>query len=84
LYREYGTGGNAELHLFEGDDHGLSRNAVEAERMIFDFAAKCLRFEQVRTDERTEELAAKDLAGSKAERMREMEAGHDLEGGERL
>jgi len=83
LYREYGTEGQRELRLFEGDDHGLSQNAVEAEKMIFMFAAKCLGFEKI-LDENTQEQISQDLAGSKSERVAEMKAGRDFEGGERL
>ena len=84
LYRDYGEeGGKRELHLFEGDDHGLSGNAAGVERLMFDFAAKCLRLEGM-VDEGVEEMAGRDLAGSKDERIREMGEGHDLEGGEHL
>lgn len=83
LYRQYGEKGDRELKLFEGDDHGLTRNAVEAERLIFHFAAKCLGLESV-IDAPMEEEVDKDLVGSIKERVSEMQEGHDLEGGERL
>ena len=85
LYRDYGEkeGGKRELHLFEGDDHGLSGNAAGVEKLMFDFAARCLGLEGM-VDEGVEERAGRDLAGSKEERIREMREGHDLEGGEHL
>lgn len=84
LYRCYGTEGKRELRLFEGDDHGLSKNAVEAEKTIFKFIASTLGFEKLLEDDYTNEQAGQDLAGSKKERIDEMRAGHDFEGGERL
>ncbi|KAL1967190.1 hypothetical protein VTN77DRAFT_3481 [Rasamsonia byssochlamydoides] len=84
LYRSYGTEGKRELRLFEGDDHGLSKNAVEAEKTIFKFIASTLGFEKLLEEDYTNEQAGKDLAGSKEERINEMRAGHDFEGGERL
>jgi dienelactone hydrolase len=84
LYRSYGTEGKRELRLFDDDDHGLSKNAVEVEKMIFKFIARSLGFEKLLEDDYTNEQAGQDLAGSKEERVDEMRAGHDLEGGERL
>lgn len=83
LYQEYGSAGERELHFFEGDDHGLTNNAPKAETMIFDFAAKCLGLEGLLTRQ-VEEKAEEDLVGSKEERIKEMQAGRDLEGGERI
>ncbi|EEP76591.1 conserved hypothetical protein [Uncinocarpus reesii 1704] len=65
------------------DDHGLTKNAPKAEKLIFDFAASCLGFGDLLTG-KMEEKAGRDLAGSKEERFKEMQAGHDLEGGERI
>jgi pimeloyl-ACP methyl ester carboxylesterase len=41
LYRAYGAGGDRALHLFEGDDHALTRNALGAEEMLCRFIVKC-------------------------------------------
>jgi len=41
LYRTYGAGGDRTLHLFEGDDHALTKNALEAEEMLCRFIMKC-------------------------------------------
>jgi dienelactone hydrolase len=84
LYESYGHGGKKELKLFEGDDHGLSRNAVQVEKMIFRFAASTLGFKEALGDASVDIQAGQDLAGSRTERLKEMREGHDLEGGERL
>ncbi|KAH8689052.1 Alpha/Beta hydrolase protein [Talaromyces proteolyticus] len=84
LYRSYGPGGKRVLKLFDGDDHGLSRNAVAVEKMIFEFAARILGFEEILEDPSANIQVGQDLAGSRGERLREMAEGHDLEGGERL
>lgn len=84
LYEAYGLGGKKELKLFEGDDHGLSKNAVQVERMIFRFAASTLGFKDLLGDAYVDIQAGQDLAGSRMERLKEMREGHDFEGGERL
>lgn len=85
LYDAYGAGpGKRELKIFEGDDHGLTNNAVQVEKMVFDFIAKTLGFDAMLDDDYIGQQASRDLAGSKDERIAEMKAGHDLEGGERL
>ncbi|KAI0916091.1 hypothetical protein AcV5_002942 [Taiwanofungus camphoratus] len=83
LYRAYGDDprGSRELRFFEGDNHGLTRNAVEAEGHIFEFAARCFG---LNVTDGQENQAAKDLVGSEAGRIAEMWKGHDLENGERL
>lgn len=39
LYDMYGSKGRRKLHFFEGDDHALTSNSVEAERMLCEFIA---------------------------------------------
>lgn len=51
--------------------------------MILAFAAKALGFERL-LDYEAMDQARRDLVESGEERKREMESGHDLEGGERL
>jgi len=41
LYQMYGTKGDRELKLFDGDDHALTRNALEAEQLIGGFILRC-------------------------------------------
>jgi hypothetical protein len=83
LYHAYGEHpkGQREMRLFDGDDHGLTKNAVEVEKLIFGFAARCLG---LHVDTAAEEKAGRDLVGSVEERVREMQEGHDLENGEHL
>lgn len=83
LFNQYGTEGQREMRLFPGDDHGLSRHAPEAEKKLFEFAARCLRLDNL-LDRPVLDQAGQDLVESRKERVKEMEAGHDLEGGERL
>ncbi|KAJ5114491.1 hypothetical protein NUU61_000250 [Penicillium alfredii] len=83
LFNRYGTAGHREMRLFPGDDHGLTAHAPQAEKKIFAFAARCLGLENV-VDRSALEQAGQDLVESRRERVREMESGHDLEGGERL
>ena len=45
LYRAYGPMGDRRIHLFEGDDHALTRNAAEAEDMLCKFVMKCAGME---------------------------------------
>ncbi|KAJ3029534.1 hypothetical protein HDV00_009547 [Rhizophlyctis rosea] len=44
LYNQYGNSpkGSRDIVLYEGDDHGLSRNAADAEERIFAFFCRCL------------------------------------------
>lgn len=41
LYDMYGRKGNRRIHLFEGDDHALTRNSLKAEEMLCDFIMSC-------------------------------------------
>ncbi|KAL2850389.1 Alpha/Beta hydrolase protein [Aspergillus pseudodeflectus] len=83
LYRQYGTKGHREIKIFEGDNHGLSLNAPEAEGLLFVFAARTLGFDKQLTMA-SMGIASQDWVGSEGERVAEMEQGHDLEGGESL
>ena len=83
LFNQYGIGGHREMRLFPGDDHGLTQHAPEVERKIFVFAARCLGLDSVVGGDVLLQ-AGQDLVHSRQERVREMEQGHDLEGGERL
>ncbi|KAL4932557.1 uncharacterized protein BDV17DRAFT_288070 [Aspergillus undulatus] len=83
LYRNYGTTGNRELKIFPGDNHGLSRNAPEAEGLLLAIAARTLGLERVLT-KASMKIAQQDWVGSEGKRVKEMEQGHDLEGNEAL
>lgn len=69
------------LKLFEGDDHALTGNLLEAERMLFAFVMKCAR-EEVAEDEDLEVLG-KSLV-EEEDRIRVMEEACDLGEGERV
>ncbi|KAI0369042.1 alpha/beta-hydrolase [Pilatotrama ljubarskyi] len=83
LYRAYGEHphGQRQIRLFEGDNHGLTKNAPQVEKMIFEFAARCLG---LAISPGAEEKAGHDLVGSEETRVREMAEGQDLAGGEHL
>lgn len=79
LYRQYGSEGERELKLFEGDDHGLTGHAPEVEGILLAFGARVLGFKSLLNGE-VMELARQDLVESGQERVKEMEQGRDLEG----
>lgn len=76
LYYDYGPGGHRELKLFEGEDHGLSGSAVEVEGTVLAFVTRCFGMEETLAKSGR---AREDLAGSREERVREMDEGGDLE-----
>ncbi|CAI4214158.1 unnamed protein product [Parascedosporium putredinis] len=41
LYYAYGEEGDRKIHLFEGDNHALMQNPMEAEEMLCEFIARC-------------------------------------------
>lgn len=63
LFEAYGQSGKKELKLFDGDDHGLSRNAVQVEKLTFQFAARTLGFKEVLGNAYIDIQAGQDLAG---------------------
>jgi len=77
LYDMYGDGGERELKLFEGDDHALTRNSLEAEQWIGGFVLRCAGLDP---EGGKGELAEK-LVGEE-EKVGLMERGGDLRGGE--
>ncbi|KAJ5157826.1 uncharacterized protein N7482_008926 [Penicillium canariense] len=83
LFNQYGAGGDREMRLFPGDDHGLTRHAPEVERKIFVFAARCLGLSELVNHEVLLQVG-QDLVGGREGRVKEMEMGRDLDGGERL
>jgi len=42
LFDMYGHSGDRQLKLFEGDDHALTRNSIEAETLLSEFVLKCV------------------------------------------
>jgi hypothetical protein len=71
------------MKLFPGDDHGLTRHAAQVEGKLFGFVVKCLGLSEGLGYEALWQ-AGRDLVEGKEERVKEMEMGKDLEGGERL
>ncbi|KAF2257451.1 alpha/beta-hydrolase [Trematosphaeria pertusa] len=71
LFAQYGPRGDRELKLFNGDDHALRRNSLEAERLIGGFILKCAGI-----SERDAALAEK-LVGDD-EKVELMKRGGDL------
>jgi pimeloyl-ACP methyl ester carboxylesterase len=83
LFNSYGSDGDREMKLFPGDDHGLTRHAAQVEGKLFGFVVKCLGLSEGLGYE-TLWQAGRDLVEGREERVKEMEMGRDLEGGERL
>lgn len=83
LFESYGDSpeGDRSLKLYEGDDHGLTHNAMAAEEALFHFVAKVLgKEEEVK---KAGEAVEAELIGDRSDRVRVMKEGHDLDG-ERL
>ncbi len=83
LFTGYGTHpeGNRELKLFDGDDHGLTKNSEEAEQLLLQFAVRCC---DVALKEGGERDMKENLIGDEGEEILTMQEGHDLDNGEHL
>jgi hypothetical protein len=68
------------LHVFEGDNHSLSRNAEAAEEMLCEFVARCAGV-RVGPEERRDVVAVELVEDG--ERHDLMERGGDLRAPER-
>lgn len=83
LYEMYGDDlGEKTLKLFDGDDHGLTQNANEVERMLFEFVQSAFEMEL----ENAEAVAIRDhdMTGDWRQRVEAMKTGGDLNNGEAL
>lgn len=80
LYDEYGTKGERELKLFDGDDHALTRNAREAETRLCEFVMKCAGVDIGGAEQ---DMMRKELIGD-GDRVGLMKEGGDLRGGEKV
>ena len=80
LYDEYGTKGERELKLFEGDDHALTTNAGEAGTRLCGFVMKCAGVEMGGAEQ---DLLREELIGGE-DRVALMKEGGDLKGGENV
>ncbi|KAJ9117030.1 hypothetical protein QFC22_004689 [Naganishia vaughanmartiniae] len=84
LYEWYGSKGDRQLKLYEGDDHALTRNAKEAEDMIVRFIARCAGVRMTDLEPEERKVLDDSLIGSVEEAVEVMRKGGDLEGQERL
>ena len=80
LYDEYGTSGERELKLFEGDDHALTKHSREAEERLCDFIMRCAGIE-IGGDER--KVVQSELIGD-GDKVELMKKGGDLKGDESI
>ena len=80
LYDMYGSKGQRKVHYFDGDDHALTRNSVEAEKMLCEFIADVAGL-NMSNDER--EIVSKSLVG-KDDKIEKMKKGGDLRGPENI
>jgi hypothetical protein len=74
LYDMYGTEGEREISLFEGDDHALTSNSLEAEQLIGGFVLRCAGLKPSSSDEA---VIAERLVGED-EKVELMKKGGDL------
>jgi len=81
LYAMYGGKGEKRIHLFDGDDHALTRSALRAEEMLTDFIMECAGTKLAK-DER-EKVIQKELVGPE-KRFDLMKKGGDLRGKESI
>ncbi|KAF2136161.1 uncharacterized protein K452DRAFT_313405 [Aplosporella prunicola CBS 121167] len=80
LHAMYGSKGDRRIHLFDGDDHALTRNAFEAELELCSFVMRCAG---VNIQDGEKDIVGKQLI-SKEERINKMVKGGDLKGEERI
>lgn len=78
LYDMYGTKGDRRLELFEGDNHGLTHHARQAEGMLLEFIATVAGAGRM-SDKEKDTVVVDD-----GERRGLMEQGGDLRGNERI
>ena len=76
LFKMYGEKGERELKLFEGDDHALTGNSLEAERRIGEFVLRCAGVGKEERDG-DEEVLGEELVGGE-EKIELMRRGGDL------
>jgi pimeloyl-ACP methyl ester carboxylesterase len=75
LYEMYGDKGNRQIHLFNDDDHALSRHAKTAEVMLMDFIVGCAG---LHVDDTEMETIANETLVEDGERQELMKEGGDL------
>jgi dipeptidyl aminopeptidase/acylaminoacyl peptidase len=78
LYDMYGATGQRKIHYFEGDDHALTRNSAEAEKMLCEFIADVAGLRMSTTEK---EMMNKSLV-DEGDKIETMKKGGDLKGAE--
>ncbi|KAG8995092.1 hypothetical protein FRB94_009468 [Tulasnella sp. JGI-2019a] len=81
LFKMYGNeSGERTLRLFKGDDHSLTMNAIEVERLLYDFVQKVLGMELGGGD--TIGSMNQGMLGSGQESIEAVKVGGNLKNGE--
>lgn len=80
LYDMYGSKGRRKVHYFEGDDHALTGNSVEAERMLCQFIADVAGLNM---GDAERDMVNKDLV-DQGDKIEIMKKGGDLKGAESI
>lgn len=78
LYDMYGSKGQRKVHFFEGDDHTLTRNSVEAERMLCEFIVDVAG---LKMGDAERDMVKKSLVDDR-DKVEMMKKGGDLKGAE--
>jgi pimeloyl-ACP methyl ester carboxylesterase len=81
LYEIYGPKGDRRIHVFDDDDHSLTKHAAEAEEMLCEFIAEV---GDVEISEYDHENVVKRKLVEDGKRVEMMEKGGDLRGEEKL
>ncbi|THW63989.1 alpha/beta-hydrolase [Aureobasidium pullulans] len=76
LYNMYGSKGDRKVHYFEGDDHALTMNSANAERLMCEFIASIAG---VRMGNAEKEIVGKTLVDD-SDKIEKMRSGGDLRG----
>lgn len=80
LFKMYGTRGDRELKLFDGDDHALTQNTLTVEEMLCKFIMKCAGVE---IGDGESKILEENLVGD-GDRAELMKQGGDLKGEESI
>ena len=80
LYDMYGSKGQRKVHCFEGDDHALTRNSLETERMLCEFIADVAGLNMGKAET---EMVNKSLV-DQGDKIEIMKKGGDLKGAESI
>jgi len=80
LYDMYGSKGQRKVHYFEDDDHALTKNSTEAEKMLCEFIAGIAGS---KIDDTEREMVDKSLVDGR-DKAEVMKKGGDLKGAESI